>query len=185
MRYTAKFINRHNRITKLVSLQLGIDIVFNECRSPLKIFGECTGREQDSLDFNFRNNSPNYDLNSQLNPFVLHGDNLCIVLPQNGLSTGNLIGLQNNSKSCIKYEWEDGKVADLFCEISVEPKSGYLKPGFTKLFRVSVKSHGAGISMIPIKCSVFQYLKENFREYSLPDGYFEFTDVGYYEKVRL
>lgn len=172
----------------MISLQLEIEIVFNECRCPVKIYGECTEREQDLLDFTFRNNSPNYDVNSQLNPFVLHGDNLCIVLPQNGLSTNNLIGLQNLSKSCIKYEWEDVKFAGLFCEISVEPKSGYLKPGLTKLFRVSVKSYGADtiIPMIPIKCSIFQYLKENFREYSLPDGYFEsVSDVGYYEKVRL
>lgn len=36
---------------------------------------------------------------------------------------------------------------------------------------------------IPLKCSVFQYLKENFLEYSLPDGYFEITENGYYEKV--
>lgn len=168
-----------------IIFQLKIEVVFNECKSSLKIYGECTGREQDLLDENFRNNSPNYDLKSQLNPFVLHGDNVNVILPQHGICSENLIGLQNNSRVCIKYEWEDFLVAAATCEIFVEPKRGYLKPGFTKLFRLSVKSLGAHMMMrsIPIKCSLFQYSKENFREYSLPDGYFEYTDKGYYEKV--
>lgn len=162
--------------------------MFNECRNPVKIYGECTGREraQDLLDFKFRNNSPNYDLNSQLNPFVLHGDNLCIVLPQHGVSKKNLIGLQNNSKVCIKFEWHDVRFSAYTVEICVEPKSGFLKPGFTKLFRVSVKSLGSAMTMqmIPINCSIHRYHKENLREYSLPDGYFEYTEKGYYEKVK-
>lgn len=159
--------------------------MFNGCTSSLKIYGECTGRGQDLLDASFRLNSPNYDLNSPLNPFVLHGDNLCIVLEQNGYSNDNLIGLQNNSSSCIKYEWEDFKVSAFTCEIGVEPKLGHLKPGHTKLFRVSVKSLGNCVQLqtIPIRCKVFRHRKGNEREYSLPDGYFEFTERGYYEKV--
>lgn len=159
--------------------------MFNGCTSLLKIYGECTRREQDLLDSSFRFSSPNYDLNSPLNPFVLHGDNLFIVLEQNGYSNDNLIGLQNNSRSCIKYEWEDFKVSAFTCEICVEPKLGYLKPGHTKLFRVSVKSLGNCIQLqtIPIRCKVFRYRKDNEREYSLPDGYFEYTERGYYEKV--
>lgn len=163
-----------------------IEIVFNECRAPMKIYGECSGREEDLLPFSIRHNSPNYDCNSQMNPFVLHGCNLCISLPTNGFSGENLIGLQNNSSSCIRYEWEDLKVAADCCEIRVEPKLGTLKPGLTKLFRVSAKSLGAVVllQLIPIKCSIFRYRKDNLREYSLPDGYFEFTEQGYYEKVR-
>lgn len=174
-----------NSFHSSISLQLEIEIVFNECKSSLKIYGECTGREQDLLDSNLRNNSPNYDLNSHLNPFVLHGDNINVVLPQHGLISEHLIGLQNNSETCIKYEWNDFKVSPFSCEVCVEPKSGYLKPGFTKRFRVSVKSLGSCMimKMIPIKCSIFQYNKERFREYSLPDGYFEYNDNGYYEKV--
>lgn len=151
----------------------------------MKIYGRCTGREQDLLDAVFRNNSPSSDLNSQLNPFVLHGDNLRIVLAQNGNASESLIGMQNCWKHCIKYEWDDVSVSASSCEICVEPKCGYLRPGFTKLFRVTTKSHGwkAIISMIPIKCSIYHYVKENFREYSLPDGYFEYTERGYYEKV--
>lgn len=65
------------------------------------------------------------------------------------------------------------------------------KPGFTKLFRVSVKSLGTYMMMRTVGerllsnalCSKFQYNKENFREYALPDKYFEYTDNGYYEKV--
>lgn len=159
--------------------------MFNECKSSLKIYGECSGRAQDLSDSGFRSNSPNYDLNSQLNPFVLHGDNVDVILLQHGFSTENSICLQNNSKACIKYEWNDFKVSVFPCEVCIEPKHGYLKPGFTKLFRVSVKSLGAYMitRTIPIKCSIFQYNKENFCEYSLPDGYFEYTDKGYYEKV--
>lgn len=162
--------------------------MFNECKSSVKIYGDCIGhgREQDLLDSGFRNNSPNYDLNSQLNPFVLHGDNLCITLPQHGISKENLIGLQNNSKACIKFEWHDFRVSAYSLEICVEPKSGYLKSGFTKLFRMSTKSLGSSMmmQMIPVKCSIFEYHKDNLREYSLPDGYFEYTDKGYYEKVK-
>ena len=164
-------------------------MVFNGCKSSLKIYGECIGREREqenSLDFSFRNNSPNYDLNSKSNPFVLHGDNLCIVLPQHGITKENLIGLQNNSKVCIKFEWHDVQISAYLLEVCVEPKSGYLKAGFTKLFRVTVKSLGSSMvmQMVPIKCSISEYRKENLREYFLPDGYFEYTDKGYYEKVK-
>lgn len=165
--------------------QLEIEIVFNGCQSSMKIYGECTGRVEDLLE-NFRNNSPNYDLNSKLNPFVLHGSNICTILPQHGCSSV-LIALQNNSKNCIKYEWNDFQVSEFLCEVCVEPRSGYLKSGCTKLFRVLVNSFGANMIMptIPIKCSVFKYIKENFREYSLPDGYFEYTEKGFYEKVKM
>lgn len=154
----------------------------------MKIYGECIGhgREQDLLHAGFRNNSPNYDLNSQLNPFVLHEDNVCISMPQHGMSKENLIGLQNNSKVCIKFEWRDVRVSAYSMEICVEPKSGYLKAGFTKLFRVSAKSLGSSMvmQMIPIECCISEYKKENLREYSLPDGYFEYTEKGFYEKVK-
>ena len=131
-----------------------------------------------------RNILSSCNLKSKLNYFVLHGDNMNIVLPQHGLSNENLIALQNNSKSCIKYEWNN-LYENVMCEVCVEPKSGYLKPGFTKLFRVLGKSLGACMMMrtISIKCSIFQYSRENFREYKLADGYFEYTDKGYYEKV--
>lgn len=192
-------VNRLNQITIITTMvwlscflprtpfQLEIEIVFNECKSSVKIYGECIGRghEQDLLDSGFRNNSPNYELNSQLNPIVLHGDNLCIVVPQHGISKENLIGMQNNSKGCIKIEWHDFRLSAYSLEVCVEPKSAYLKPGFTKLFRVSTKSLGSSMmmQMIPIKCSISKYHKENLREYSLPDGYFEYTEKGYYEKV--
>lgn len=161
-----------------------IEIVFNECKSSFYVYGECT-RHENLLDCSIRSSSPSHDLNSQLNPFVLHGDNSSIVLPQNGFSSENLIGLQNNSKTCIKFEWDDVKLSEYSCEISVQPKCGYLKESFTKLFRVSIKSLGslAMLQMIPIKCTIFQYSKENFREYLLPDGYFEYTEHGFYEKV--
>lgn len=151
----------------------------------MKIYGECTGREQDLLDASFHNNSPNFDLSSKLNSIVLHGDNVCAVLPQNGFASENLIGLQNNSKGCIKYEWEDLKIPAFSCEVCVQPKAGYLKSGFTKLFRVSFKSLGSCtmLQSVPIKCCVFKYNEEKFREYTLPDGYFEFTENGFYEKV--
>lgn len=84
-------------------LQLKIEIEFNECRSSMKIHGECTGRGSDLLESVFRFSSPGFDLISQLSPFVLHGDNLLIVLPVNGRSTEHLIGLQNNTRNCIGY----------------------------------------------------------------------------------
>lgn len=111
------------------------------------------------------------------------------MLEQNGYSIeDDVIGLQNNSRSCIKYEWEDSKLSAFSCEISVQPKLGYLRPGLTKrLFRVSVKSLGNNIhlQMIPLKCKIFRYRKVHQREESLPDGYFEYTERGYYEKVSL
>lgn len=158
--------------------------MFNECTSSTKVYAECT--ERDLLDLSFRNNSPNYELNSQFNPFIVRGDNLSVALPQNGISHVNSIVLLNNSEFCIKYEWDDIKAAAAYpIVICVQPKSGFVKPGFTKQFQVSVQSTGANtiIQSFPLKCSVFQYIKENFREYSLPDGYFELTERGYYEKV--
>lgn len=133
-----------------------------ECKNSLKIYGECTGREQDLLDSNFRNNSPNYDLNSQLNPFVLHGNNLDIVLSQHGLSNEYLFGLQNNSKACIKYEWDDFEVSEYSCEVCVEPKRGHHKAGFYKAVQSVSKipwylhDDANGWWTAPIKCSVFK-----------------------------
>lgn len=171
------------------SCQLQIEIVFNECRNSLPIYGECIGRESDLLDCStlFRHRSPNSALNSPINPFVLHGDNLCIVVLRKSISSENLIGLQNNSKSCIKFAWDDVQIVPGAVEISIEPKTGYLKSGCTKQFRVSAKSLGSNalLQMIPVKCSIFRYHDDKFREYTLPDGYFEFTDNGYYEKVSF
>lgn len=168
-----------------LQFQLQMEIVFNDCKNPLKIYGECVGHEKDLLDASFAHNSPNFDLSSKLSSIVLHGDNVSIVLPQNGFASEDLIGLQNISKGCIKYEWEDLNIAAFPCEVCVQPKHGYLKPGFIKLFRLSVKSLGSCMMLqtVPIKCSIFHYNKKNFREYMLPDGYFEFTEKGYYEKV--
>lgn len=165
--------------------QLQIEIIFNECKSSMKIYGECTGRAENILDATFQCNSPHFDLSSKLNPIVLHGDNVCMVLPQNGVTSEDLIGLQNNSKGCIRYEWEDLNISAFSCKMCVQPKQGYLKPGFTKLFRLSAKSLGSCslLQGIPIKCSIYHYSKENFREYALPNGYFEFTEKGFYEKV--
>lgn len=163
-----------------------IEFVFNNCRSSLNIHGDCIESSADSLDCCFRNHSPNYDSASQFYPFVLHGDNLEIVLQQSGFDGENVIGLQNNSKNCVKFEWADvGGLASL-CEISVEPKSGYLGPASTKLVRVAVKSGNtpAILPMIPLQCSISHYHKDVSREHGLPDGYFEYTDKGYYEKVR-
>lgn len=92
----------------------------------MKLYGECTGREKDLLDSALRTNSPNYDLISQLNPFILRGDNLAIALLQNGISSDNSISLLNSSERCIKFAWEDA-VVEGSCKICVEPKSGYLK----------------------------------------------------------
>lgn len=161
-------------------MQLEIEFVYNECRGSVQIHGECTGRAKDLLDFVFRPAAPSFDLISQLNPFVIHGDNLCMALPE-GRSMEHLIGLQNNSKSCIAYEWEDAQLSSA-AEISVRPKTGHLKSGLSKLFRVSVKPFGqCALQMIPIKCSISEYRVE---ESSLPDGYFEYTERGFYEKVN-
>jgi hypothetical protein len=158
-----------------------IGIMFNECECRTKIYAECTSSSTWLV-----HNSPNNDIPSQLNPFVIHGDNLCIVIPQNGVSNENLIALQNNSKHCIKYEWDNFESLDLPCIITVEPQSGYLKAGFTKLFHIIVKSGGHAVQMhlIPMKCNIYQYNNEVFREYLVPDGYFEYNDRGFYEKVR-
>lgn len=112
---------------------------------------------------------------------------MCIVIPQNGVSNENLIGLQNCSKQCIKYEWEELNTLDLPCDVTVEPQTGYLKAGYTKLFHVTVKSTGCAVQMhlIPMKCKIYLYNNESLKEYSLPDGYFEYTEQGYYEKVRM
>lgn len=122
-----------------------------------------------------------------MNPFVLHGDNLCIVALQKSISSENLIGLQNNSKSSIKFVWDDVQIFPDGVEISIEPKSGFLRSGCTKQFRVSAKSLGSSalLQMIPIKCSIFRFHDDKLREYTLPDGYFEFTGKGYYEKVSF
>lgn len=170
-----------------VHRQLQIEIVFNECRNSLPIYGECIGRESDLFDCSalFQHHSPSSALNSPINPFVLHGDNLCIAMLRKSICSGNLIGLQNNSKGCIKFAWDDVQIAPDAVEVCVEPKTGYLKSGCTKLFRVSVHSLGTSalLQMIPVKCSISQYHGDKFREYTLPDGYFEFTNKGFYEKV--
>jgi hypothetical protein len=155
---------------------------YKEIEYPITIHAECTGR---NIDYINARSVPHYDFVSQLNPFVLHGDNLCIVLSQYGRSSENLIGLQNYSKHCIKYEWHAIRITDFSCEIKIEPTSGFLKAGFTKLFRVTVDSLGCGLNMelIPVKCDIYRYNDELFREYLLPDGYFEYTDKGFYEKV--
>lgn len=172
-----------------MNFQMEIGIIFNECECRMKIHGECTAHKTNALFENawLASNSPNNDIPSQLNPFVIHGDNLCIVISQNGISNENLIGLQNSSKCCIKYEWENVEALDLHCDISVEPQNGYLKAGSTKLFQVIVESSGSAsqVHLIPLKCRIYRYNDEMFREYLLPDGYFEYTDDGYYEKVSL
>lgn len=166
-----------------------IGIVFHECECRVKIHAECTACNINSLYECplLAHNSPNNDIPSQLNPFVIHEDNLCIVIAQNGASYENLIGLQNCSKHCIKYEWERPDPLDLPCCITMEPQSGYLKAGFTKLIRVTVKSTGFAAQMksIPLKCRIYLYDNQRHREYFLPDGYFEYTDDGYYEKVSF
>lgn len=154
------------------------------------IKGECTQAELNSISQIYSTcDSPNYDFISQLNPFVLHGDNLCILLAPNEICNENLIALQNCSKHCIKFEWQElCKVGDsikLPIEIHIEPSNGYLKGGFTKLFRITIKSTGIAIQLqtIPIKCIIYQYQKEYHREINMPDGYFEYTERGYFEKV--
>lgn len=165
-----------------------IGIIFNECECEMIIRGECTAQHQthDNQAQLFSCNSPNNDFNSQLNPFVIHGDNLCIVLAQNKICNENLIALQNCSKHCIKFEWQEVCEEEQY-EIQIEPSHGYLKAGFTKLFRATFKSLGCSMlmTMIPLKCSIFRYNAEVFREYKLPDGYFEYTEKGFYEKVKI
>lgn len=168
-------------------MQFSVGIEFNECISYMDVIAECIGTEKDLLHNYCKQNSPNFDLASQLNPFVIHGDNIVVILLQNSSSNTKLISLQNNSKDCIKYQWDTMKLNGLSCEISVRPQCGYLKAGFTKLFQVSVTSHGFNImmQMISIKCRIFKYRKEAFLESTLPEGYFEYTENGFYEKVNI
>ena len=174
----------------LLNPQMEIGIIFNGCECKTKIYAECTSSSACNTN-SFHNcawlvhNSPNNDIPSQLNPFVIHGDNLCIVIPQNGISNEILIGLQNNSKHCIKYEWDNFDSLLLPCKISVEPQTGYLKAGLTKLFHIIVKScgHAVQVHLIPMKCNIYRYDDEVFREYLVPDGYFDYNDRGFYEKV--
>lgn len=159
-----------------------IGIKYNECECIAKIHGECIEHTTEFI----QNNSPNYDFHSKLNPFVLHGDNLFITLASNEFLNENLIAIQNCSKDCIKYEWNEVYVTDTL-KIQIEPQNGYLKAGFTKLFHLSIKSFANLIEMnlIPLKCEIYRYNAEIFREYLLPDGYFEYTEHGYYEKVNF
>lgn len=183
-------------ISKNFNLKMKISLVFNNCECKMNIQGECISAETDPShpkrisQFNSICNSPNYDFISQLNPFVIHGDNLCILLAPNEICNENLIALHNCSKHCIKFEWQElcaTAAKDFSCEIRIEPKNGFLKGGFTKLFRISIISMGCSIQMqtIPIKCTIQRYSDEAFREYKMPDGYFEFTEKGYFEKVKI
>lgn len=171
----------------LLNPQMEIGIIFNECECKTKIYAECTSNTNSYYNCAswLVHNSPNNDIPSQLNPFVIHGDNLCIVIPQNGISNENLIALQNNSKHCIKYEWDDFDTLDLPCNITVMPHTGFIKSGFTKLFHIIVKScgHAVQLHLMPLKLNIYRYDNEVFREYLVPDGYFEYNDRGYYEKV--
>ena len=166
-----------------------IGILFNDCECKTVIHGKCVAAiDQNTTattsQFIAACCSPNNYFPSKLNPFVIHGDNLLIILAQNEICNENLIALQNCSKHCIKFEWNKMRL-NKSLEIQIEPSDGYLKAGFTKLFRVTVRSLGYSLHMmtIPLKCSISRYNNEIFREYNLPDGYFEFTDKGYYEKV--
>lgn len=161
-----------------------IGIIFNECECRTKIYAECTSYSACNTYW-LVHNSPNNDIPSQLNPFVIHGDNLCIVIPQNAISNENLIALQNNTKHCIKYEWNNFDSLDLPCNITVMPHTGFIKAGFTKLFHIIVKScgHAVQLHLMPMKLNIYRYDNEVFREYLVLDGYFEYNDRGYYEKV--
>ncbi|KAL7023628.1 hypothetical protein ACKWTF_012716 [Chironomus riparius] len=181
--HTAAFVNFLPTYVGCYEMEIGI--IFNECECRTKMYAECTSSSACNTNCAWLiHNSPNSHIPSQLNPFVIHGDNLCIVIPQNGISNENLIGLQNNSKHCIKYEWGNFNSLDLPCNISIEPHTGFLKAGFTKLFHIIVKSYGHAVQMhlIPMKCNIYQYDNEVFREYLVPDGYFEYNDRGFYEK---
>jgi hypothetical protein len=129
-------------------------------------------------------NSPIVSAPTQFNPIVLHGDNLFILLQQNGTSNGNLIALQNCSKHCFKYEWKESEFPN--CSMQIEPRSGCLKSNATKLFHISIKSFGCALKLqsIPLKCRIYRHKHELAKEIFLPNGYFEYTDNGYYEKVR-
>lgn len=126
----------------LLNPQMEIGIIFNECECKTKIYAECISNTNSYYNCAswLVHNSPNNDIPSQLNPFVIHGDNLCIVIPQNGISNENLIALQNNSKHCIKYKWDNFDTLDLPCNITVMPHTGFIKAGFTKLLHIIVKS---------------------------------------------
>ncbi|CAO1420266.1 unnamed protein product [Diamesa serratosioi] len=175
LRFSPNSIKYHN---------FSVGIEFNECISYMDVKAQCIGTAKDLLHNFYKQNSPNFDLATQQSPFVMHGDNIIVILLQNSISITKLISLQNNSKNCIKYQWDTMKLTGLSCEISVKPHCGYLKAGFTKLFQVSVTSYGFSImmKMISIKCRIFKYSKEAFLESTMPEGYFEYTENGFYEK---
>lgn len=157
-------------------------IVFNDCKCKIIIQGECTSGNFISKSIC---NSPKNNFVSQLNPFVLYGDNLCICIAPNESCNENLIALHNCSTHCIKFEWHEYYGDDFPYEIRFENRTGFLKGGFTKLFRVLIKSMGCSIQMqsILIKCTIYRHSNESFREFKMPDGYFEITEKGFYEKV--
>ncbi|KAG5670236.1 hypothetical protein PVAND_000513 [Polypedilum vanderplanki] len=159
-----------------------IGIQFNECECVAQIHVEC--KQFDSI---VQFNSPMQNFPSQLNPFVLHSDNLCILMRPNSSSNENLIALQNCSKFCVKYQWKNMRLSEFSCEIFVKPNEGFLRAGATKLFRLTINSFGCEMQLqsIPLSCSIYRFNNEHFRDiHSLPDGYFEYTEKGYFEKPQ-
>lgn len=158
-------------------------LIFNDCKCKMIIQGECTSGNSITKSIC---NSPKNDFVSKLNPFVVYGDNLNILLTPNETCNENLIALHNcSTHNCIKFEWHELYGDDFPFEVRIIPRSGFLKGGFTKLFRILIKSMGCSIQMqsIPIKCTIYRYSNEMFREYKMLDGYFEITEKGFYEKV--
>lgn len=72
-----------------------------------------------------------------------------------------------------------------YYSIKVEPNSGLLKPGRKKYFKIIIESLGfpCVFQQIPLKCRISYFnTKVNLSDSNEPDGYFEYTDDGFYEK---
>lgn len=72
-----------------------------------------------------------------------------------------------------------------YYSIKVEPNGGLLKPGRKTYFKITLESLGRPcvFQQIPLECRISSFnTKCNLSDSNKPDGYFEYTDDGFYEK---
>lgn len=73
-----------------------------------------------------------------------------------------------------------------YYSIKFDQNCGLLKPGRKKYFKIIIESLGCRcvFQQIPLECKISSYnTKENLTNSNEPDGYFEYTDDRFYEKI--
>lgn len=125
-------------------------------------------------------NCPDSDLNSvSVNPNYIG-----VKLLQCGFEEV-FIFLENKSENCILFNWNNASLPNYY-NVKFDQNSGLLKPERKKYFKILIESLGCPcvFQKIPLKCRISSYnTKSNTTDSNEPDGYFEYTEDGFYEKL--